>query len=305
MRQRLGRKGMLRVCHPQQPQAASGISYGIQANEMPYALAAQGLGMTDATREMDRKIKDQIMSNNQWRPIFCLFSTLCLAAPAGQSQTAVDSAAQRLRRLIEITPAVRSVADEEIKLPMGEVFAQGSTNWCWAYSTFHTTRTYYLNTPVLSSEAFAWRNALQDVNTPAAFRSFVGRRHDTSQTGHPEGFVSDMQEDGVPSQPWVGLVPANRRDLPVVSDGGFSPAAIGDQYLPKAEILKIVRDNLQRGIGSSWCGQGHCISIYGIKVNGDQPTAYHIADSASSSPTYEASPSRIHQYLELIFTMKE
>jgi len=41
---------MLLVCHPQQPQAASGISPEMQANEMPYALAAQGLGMTNVTR---------------------------------------------------------------------------------------------------------------------------------------------------------------------------------------------------------------------------------------------------------------
>jgi len=40
------------VRHPQRPQAASGISYDMQVKAMPYAIAAQGLGMTDDRRDL-------------------------------------------------------------------------------------------------------------------------------------------------------------------------------------------------------------------------------------------------------------
>src|SRR6185437_16497756 len=77
-------------------------------------------------------------------------------------------------------------------LDIEAIFDQGGTEWCWAYSAFHTLRTTYHYAVAGGSNlpgAWDWHTVLLDLDTPEAFRTYMGNHYSEGQTGNPHNFM--------------------------------------------------------------------------------------------------------------------
>src|SRR4051812_5085939 len=90
----------------------------------------------------------------------------------------------------------------ETVLPMGTVFDQGRTEWCWAYSAYHTLRTYYRlvanDGGALGSSAWDWREVLLGLDSPSGFRSYMENHFSTGRHGHPHDFIRLLEKENPP-----------------------------------------------------------------------------------------------------------
>lgn len=212
----------------------------------------------------------------------------------------------------EASPTAEPVPQNgSIVLKVGTIFDQGDTNFCWAYSAFHTLRTYYENLKGEDATSKAWRDALQKINDPTKFRAYL-ESHDESpfspdNGGDPQSLIDAFIEDNnLPAGTWTAYSP---------SDYGAGIRAerarsLGLTYntpdvsKPRTEILKIIEERLRWHIPSVYCNPPHCMMIYGADWKNGTVSAWHIGDSSPSS-TYTKAYNSVKGDLDLIVTLPQ
>lgn len=187
---------------------------------------------------------------------------------------------------------------EEVLLPIGEVYNQGATNWCWAYSAFHTAREYYLRISAPNQSQTAWKEALSSINTASGFKTFMGTISSPQITGNPIQFIEKIQKKkNLPNETWTPIYPSDKwsvRRETAASRGEY----VGAQ-MPTAKIFDRVHEDLRKGVPVSYCNPPHCVMIYGAVFDGNTPKKYAIADS-SGGKTYLADATKIWKDLDLV-----
>jgi len=219
-------------------------------------------------------------------------------------------AAERLRAAIQITDEEKADAvgasDYVVALPMDQVFNQGRSNWCWAYAAFHTMRATYAYLDEESEELRAWQDAIDEINSPSLFWSYMAARRSTGQMGHPSWFRNHFRQrsggEVLPAQDWRGIWARGAKTKAGSGDGGFSGFDKSDLQMGRAQLVAKLKANLEAGIASTWCGAEHCVTIYGATIRDGRAVSYYVADSQGSLPTYISDASRMNARLELLFT---
>lgn len=161
-------------------------------------------------------------------------------------------------------PTLQPGQPGEFKLKFGSVFNQyekDDTNWCWAFSGYHTLRTYYENNAVAegNNAGLAWKSALEELNSQSAFWGFMEKNVPKGRLGSPHMIKNILvQQKGLPTDKQWGY-------------GGESD---------RVETLQLVEQNLRKGIPTGYCRDGHCITIYGFATDGNQITKFFVANSS-------------------------
>jgi len=190
-------------------------------------------------------------------------------------------------------------------LDIESIFDQGRTEWCWAYSTFHTLRTYYHYVLAGSGDApgaWDWHAALTDLDTPEAFRTYLGNHFSPGQTGFPRNFLRLLEQDN------PKLVDAGWQDFYAGDHESVRYRALPDSERARAmrlssrEILNKVHQNLKKQIPSVFCTSVHCMMIFGDKDDGSQPTEFEIADSVHGV-VHHLSTAQTASILDLVMTL--
>jgi len=87
------------------------------------------------------------------------------------------------------------------RFPLGDIYDQSSTEWCWAFSAFHTLRTYNSMPMPVTTSAAAWSGALRPLDSQQDFWSFMESRYDYGNAGDPNDFIALMKRDNrLPSE---------------------------------------------------------------------------------------------------------
>jgi hypothetical protein len=210
---------------------------------------------------------------------------------------------QRLARLwlvagLLFTATAAAAADhEELILPIGPVYDQADTQFCWAYSTFHALRTYY-------TAAGAWHDALVPLDSPRGFRSFLTDRFDPDSGDNPAHLVVQLRdENDLPDAAWTDLYPSDVQSRRELAFGGpAAPAGFPTKHLSRTAILAQVVANLRAATPSVFCNPAHCMMIYGAVLDGGRASEFAIADSIGAR-TYRRSARQVHDDLDLVMTL--
>lgn len=221
----------------------------------------------------------------------------------------------RTTRLVCLLGAIAAApsalaAKAEIMLPIGDVFDQDSTMYCWAYSSYHTLRTYYTLAANGGTDgaAQAWHDATQPLNGDGAFRDWLEDRFNPNQGNNPARFVVTFKTDNhLPDQAWTDFYPSDvmsvREVRELAFDGPRPPAGFPTQHMTRTKILEKVRENLKKDIPSVFCNPEHCMTIYGVVMDSNgTATEYAIADSIGAR-TYRRAASRVYNDLDLVMTL--
>lgn len=148
-----------------------------------------------------------------------------------------------------------------LELALNEVFDQGDTDWCWAYSSFHTLKTYFTHLPHSdNSDVEALRIAVQSIKTNDDLRSLLGKYVSTDTRGSPYQFLNILKGD---------------KDLKNVG-------AWDNLEGRRSDVMMQVVANIRKGIPAGFCYGGHCVAINGFTTDGTNVTEYSIADSVNS-----------------------
>ena len=180
-----------------------------------------------------------------------------------------------------LIPSLQTGVAGNFNLRFGATFNQKSTNWCWAYASYHTLRTYYDTIPAGADPvADSWRAALATLNTNQAFWNYMEKHIPMGQLGSPHQFVDLIRRtNNLPSHKKWSYASMNSRETTV----------------------KNIEENLKKGIPTSYCRSGHCVMIYGFKYDGARATEFLISDS-SGSRLYSEAISRVAQRYTAIWT---
>lgn len=190
-------------------------------------------------------------------------------------------------------------------LPIDDIFDQGSTQWCWAYSSFHTLRTFYTMMmgadPTVVPGVWDWRDKLRELNSNPAFREFMGKRFNTQRTGNPQEFFALMVKENreLKDAGWKAFYPNGRS---VRYEQLEQTERTRATRLSSGSILMKVHTNLQKGIPSVYCNPPHCMMIFGDSDDGTKPSTFEIADSVGSR-VHHWSFSKAAQQLDLVVTL--
>lgn len=237
--------------------------------------------------------------------LFCLGLLLGETARASdcfEASRALEREAGVELRLPTASDFLRALRDE-VELDVGEVYNQGNTQWCWAYSAFHSLRAYYLHTPDDDADVAPWKEAIGKLDSNDAFRAFMRSHFSTGTTGDPINWIRAMKkyttEPELPEPGYKTYEPHRgserlraKRDI----DPSLAAPAVRASI---AEIAQKIHDSLVSGIAVPYCYPPHCVSIYGGVYEGDEPKEYLIADSAGGR-TYRLDARKAHQKLDLI-----
>lgn len=207
----------------------------------------------------------------------------------------------KLRREIEVTPAfffarpTFELPTEKFSLPVGPVFDQGASQYCWAYAGFHTLRTFYGHSPYANDEKR--KEFLLSFASTADYKNWVfSQVGSLNEAGWPieAVYFYDRNLGGAPTPPWISLVPSSTQT-------GWNPHPPPDlhEYTPQAfftsikDISSRIYKGLTQGAPASFCTTTHCVTIYGGEYVDGNPTTYQIADSAGGG-IYTASANSVH-----------
>lgn len=206
-----------------------------------------------------------------FRSLFIVFFSLTALANSNRS---CYEASLELERSIGVTS---NSTKEDVTTPMGEVFNQKNTQWCWAYSSYHTMRTYYWNTTDNNNEVTEWKKAMEPMNSDKGFKSFMGANYSTGNTGEPMKFVKFFQKKySLPSTPWKAYWKGGaEKRWPSLND--YHPSESSRTSI--TEIAKKIRASLLKGEAVAYCYPPHCVTIYGAAFEGETAKEYLIADS--------------------------
>jgi len=162
---------------------------------------------------------------------------------------------------------------EEIFVPIYEIFDQGKTEWCWAYSSFHSLRTFFTSHDDANG-ADEWRNALSRIDSAQSFKEHMGKFFSPTKTGNPQDFVAHFrQENALPDPGWKAYYPNGKNSARAVLD------LLSDHRLSAKEILRKAHDGLRRGVPSVYCNPPHCVMLFGDTHQNGEPTHFTFADS--------------------------
>ncbi len=165
--------------------------------------------------------------------------------------------------------ALAAPAREDIVLPMGKVYHQVGLSSCWAYSTFHTLRTFYA-----SQVSSPWKQAIEELDDSAAIREFLVADGSLKVKHNPLYFVMLLEKEwGLTDRPWKAYFtnPRCRKDLGPGGEEGS--VATGDQ-IPDRIVA-----SLRKGSPSVFCNRVHCVSLYGVTLENGAPKQYWVANS--------------------------
>ena len=173
----------------------------------------------------------------------------------------------------------------QVMLPIGPIYDQGMSGWCWAFSAFHTIRTYYYDTAATDPATLEWRAAISSIDSTKGLKSYlkgkVGSLIGGLTGGDPENFIKNFQKaKGLPPQQWRSI------------DTDDTAAAFSQ-----------VEANLRQHIPSVYCDREHCKMIYGFVTNGMQVTEFAIGDSAADPNTYLESVAKLGDSLDELVTL--
>ena len=196
--------------------------------------------------------------------------------------------------------ASRSAADHEVvELPIETIFDQGHSDWCWAFSAYHTLRTYYANAASTAAGVSSWRAALQPLDSQEAFTGYLSSHFDQGHTGNPLAFVELMETERQTSRaPWTDFYPTEHE-----SDGPAAPDDQAQEHLATPDILAKVQANLRRQVPAVFCNTEHCRMIYGMTLDGGAVTSYSFADSLGSRRTYQVDAGEAADTLDVVMTL--
>lgn len=197
--------------------------------------------------------------------------------------------------VLELNPFV--LPRESIALDIGPIFAQGNTQFCWAYAALHMLRTFYLHDSEASSE---WRDFFAQFDSSNKYLSYL--RVQTGSTA-TRGWSIDApyfyeKTVGSPIIPkWASYTPSETKTgwhpHPGPDLHSYTPQTY---FTPRKDIIARIRSGLLNGAPTAYCTPDHCVTIYGGEYSGENPTRYTIADSAGGY-SYYASPSAVHAKL--------
>lgn len=230
-----------------------------------------------------------------------------IPTPPGGTPTAETDTGAGTGTIPSTTPSPQTPSSDTENgrvLNMGTVFNQGSTQWCWAYSTYHALRTFYENSTATDSETTTWRNSLSQLNTASAFSSFMQKKYNSQRTGYPSEFLNLMQSTyNLPSvtDRWTEYYPKGYSDVKFgfVGDVDYGPVAT-NRNSTDAQVLTKVQDQIRLGMPAVYCDSGHCMSIYGFTKNGTS-ISYNVADSMGGRK-YTETESKVKQRLFMMMT---
>jgi len=162
---------------------------------------------------------------------------------------------------------------EETFVPIYEIFDQGETQWCWAYSSFHSLRTFFTAHDDANG-ADEWRVALSRVDSAQSFKEHMGKFFSPTKTGNPQDFVAHFRrENALPDPGWKAYYPTGKKSKRAV--GGIS----SEHRLSSKEILKKAYDGLRRGVPAAYCNPPHCMMLFGGTHQNGEPSHFTFADS--------------------------
>jgi hypothetical protein len=195
-----------------------------------------------------------------------------------------------------------AVIRDTIKLPMDRIFNQRHSMYCWAYSSYHTLRTYYLHAEKTSSELAAWKNAVTDLNDPSTFRRYLDD-HFNNSANEPMTFVRGIRKhtSGGLSNDWTSYFPFERTEFTIPFDRSRAVAST------RSRIAQRILTSLKKGAPSAFCGNGHCTTIYGVTMENGEPKTYLIADSVADGEdgrSYDGSARKVLSILEIAMTLR-
>ena len=197
-------------------------------------------------------------------------------------------------------PALAQVR-EAITLPMDRIFNQGHSLFCWAYSSYHTLRTYYLHAQNDTHDFNSWKDAVSKLNDPKEFRQYLDENFYNSQN-EPLAFIRGMlQTHGGLSDDWTQYFPSDRTEFTIPFDRSQSTAET------RMGIEQRILTSLKNGAPVAFCGQGHCTSIYGVTLENGRARSYTIADSVANGEdgrSYERPAQRVLGILEVAMSLK-
>jgi hypothetical protein len=212
----------------------------------------------------------------------------------------------------EVQPAAVSSAlvgaatagHEEIALPIETIFDQGNSEWCWAFSTYHTLRTYNANADGTDKTIAAWRTALAPLDSQQAFTDFMSARYDSYQTGDPGEFVTLMNDENtLPAEAWTSYYPSDvqsYREARARKNGTYAQTAT--MHMSSTSLLDKVAANLRKNIPSVFCNSYHCRMIYGATWENGAVTQYLFADSIGAT-SYNEDAATVQGEIDLVMTL--
>ena len=158
-------------------------------------------------------------------------------------------------------PILEPGAAGEFDLTLKEVFNQGNSSWCWAYSAFHTMKTYFNHLPAGDDpDLEAYRLAVNSIHSNQDLRELLGQYRGNWDSGSPFQFLNILRK---------------AKNL---------PDKMGWENLrgSRDSVMSQVESNLRKGIPSAYCYASHCVTIYGFRTDGEKVTSFAIGDSANS-----------------------
>jgi hypothetical protein len=198
---------------------------------------------------------------------------------------------------------VTSSDPNDVTLAIGQIFDQSDSEWCWAFSAFHTLRTYNFAKGADATRS-AWQKVLTPLDTQKAFVDFMSSRYDWSQTGNPSDFVDLItQSDVLPSETWTEFYPSDHesvREARARAAGTLGRMAFA--HFATDDVLGRVATNLGKGVPSVFCNAEHCRMIFGATYSGGSVSAFHIADSIGGR-TYDEDYQSAADELDMVMTL--
>lgn len=227
-------------------------------------------------------------------------SRVCLALSVLIQAVGCGSAAEQPQPSLT---AARGDTYEDVQLPIGDVYNQYNTMWCWAFSAFHTLRTYYYNNQSDDGAIKAWRDSLRAVDTWQKFWDYLDDNFPSNQGDNPDHFIREAQADWhLPATKWTNYYPSDRASVREARNQGDT--RFPTVHERRSKIIARMAANLRRGVPSVYCNPPHCMMIYGAKFNNDRVTHFSIADS-SGGRTYDKSANAVFNDLDLVVTLPE
>jgi hypothetical protein len=222
-----------------------------------------------------------------------------LFAGCGQSEVHSTSVSSSL------VGEAASAGHEEIALPIETIFDQGESEWCWAFSAYHTLRTYNAVADGSDSTIAAWRAALTPLDSQQAFTDFMSARFDPGNTGDPGQFVTLMtnENNNLPPEAWTEYYPSDfqsYREARARSNGTYALTAT--MHMSATSLLDKVAANLRKNVPSVFCNPQHCRMIYGATFENGTVTQYLFADSIGGTSYDEDADTALGE-IDLVMTL--
>lgn len=170
--------------------------------------------------------------------------------------------------------AVNGPIIESIILPMADVFDQGGTLWCWAYSSFHTLRTYYQKQDPLQQD---WGAVVASLDSNENLRAFLHEKNVGTRERHYPGYFLKLLADSfdLSRADWQMFYrdPLCNPDLPPIGGEGVT--------LDENSVHEVIISSLRQGAPTVHCNGVHCVTVFGVEFANGEPVRYRIADSLS------------------------